>query len=89
MAVRPIAASKGRWNSRANPIAPPRNSARSVAIAATSLTSHMTSTIRRGKCVRHSSARLRPVTMPILALIAWNSMATALASRTTHSSPYP
>ena len=35
---------------------------------------------------RHSVARLRPVTMPSRAESAWNSMATRLASSTTHNS---
>ena len=54
-------------------------------MAATSLTAHIASTTRCGKCARHSSARLRLVTMPSLAESDWNSMATALASSTTHS----
>ncbi len=49
------------------PIAPPRNSARSVAIAATSLTIHKAQTTGLEKWSRHNSARLRPVTMPSLA----------------------
>ncbi len=39
-----------------------------------------------GKASRQSSARLRPVTMPSLADIAWNSIATSEDSSTTHSS---
>ena len=57
----------GMLNNSASPMAPPRNSARSVAIAAISLTSHMPITTGRGKCRPHNSARLRPVTMPNLA----------------------
>ena len=56
-------------------------------MAAISLTPHMTSTAGRGKWRRQSCARFCPVTMPSLALIAWNSMANALASSTTQSSP--
>ncbi len=67
-------------------MAAPINSARSVAIAATSLASHMAMTKGRGKCIRHSVARLCPVTIPSRADSAWNSMAMTLASNTTHSS---
>ena len=67
-------------------MAAPRNSARSVAIAATSLTIQSAQTTGFGKCSRHNSARLRPVTMPSLADSAWNSIAVRLASSTTHSS---
>ena len=58
----------------------------SVAIAAISDAIHMPITIGRGNCSLHSSARLRPVTIPNLADIAWNSIATKLAASTTHSS---
>jgi hypothetical protein len=44
------------------PQAPPRNSARSVAIAASSLTIHTVHTTAAG--IHRGSARLRPVTMP-------------------------
>ena len=76
----------GRLNSSARPMAPPRNSARSVAIAATSLTAHMAQTTGRGNWSRHSSARLRPVTIPSRAESAWNSMAMPFAISTTHNS---
>ena len=66
-------------------MAPPRNSARSVAIAATSLTAHIASTTGRGKCSRHSSARFRLVTMPSRADRPWNSMAMTLAASATQS----
>ena len=56
-------------------------------MAAISLTTHMAKTTGRGKCSRHISARLWPVTMPSLAESAWNSMAIRLASSTTQSSP--
>lgn len=84
-AVTPIPASSGIWNSSASAIAPPRNSARSVAIAATSLSSHMPITTGRENWSRHISARLRLVTMPSLADSAWNNMAIRLAITTTHS----
>ena len=85
-AVTPMPASSGILNSSAKPIAPPRNSARSVAMAAISLTTHIAQTTGLGNCSRHISARLRPVTMPSLADSAWNSMAITLASSTTQSS---
>ena len=46
----------------------------------------MPHTTGAGKRSRHSSARLRPVTMPSFADIAWNSIAIAFAASTTHSS---
>ena len=67
-------------------MAPPRNSARSVAIAATSLTAHIAQTTGRGNSLRHNSARLAPVTMPSLAESPWNSIAIRLAASTTQSS---
>ena len=54
----------GNPKSSDKPIAPPRNSARSVAIAATSLIAHMTQTSGRGRLSRLSSARFFPVTIP-------------------------
>jgi len=54
-------------NSNAKPIEPPRNSARSVAIAAISLTTHIATTTGLGNSSRQISARFRPVTMPSLA----------------------
>ena len=76
----------GICSSSERPMAPPRNSARSVAIAATSLTIHRAHTTGFGKFSRHNSARLRPVTMPSLADSDWNSIAAMLAASTTHSS---
>ena len=67
-------------------MAPPRNSARSVAIAAISLTTHIAHTTGRGKCSRQCSARFLPVTMPSFAESAWNSMAMRFATTTTHNS---
>ena len=66
-------------------MAPPRNSARSVAMAATSLATHRHATTGRGNWSRQCSARLRPVTMPSLAARDWNSMATRLARIATQS----
>src|SRR5450756_1158014 len=71
-AVTPIPARRGIWNSKESPMAPPRNSARSVAIAATSLITHIAQTIGWGNCSRHISARFRPVTIPSLAERAEN-----------------
>ena len=67
MAVTAIPANSGMRNSNDRPMAPPRNSARSVAIAAISLTIHMSHTSGAGRVSRHSSARLRPVAMPSFA----------------------
>ena len=78
-------ARSGTWNSSDTPMAPPTNSARSVAIAATSATTHIAHTAGRGNWARHSSARLRPVTMPSLAESPWNSIAMTFASSTTQS----
>ncbi len=74
-------------NSSDSPMAPPRNSARSVAMAAISLITHIAHTTGLGKRSRHISARLRPVTMPSFADSAWNNIAIRLASRTTQSRP--
>jgi hypothetical protein len=74
-------------NSSDRPMAPPRNSAKSVAMAATSLMTHIVQTIGRGKWSRHISAKLRPVTIPSLAERAWNNIAIKLASNTTQSRP--
>ena len=87
IAVTTMPASSGMWNSSDRPMAPPRNSARSVAIAAISLTTHIAQTTGRGNWSRHISARLRPVTMPSLADSAWNSIAIRLATSTTQSRP--
>ena len=62
------------------------DSARSVAIAATSLPSHIVITTGRGKCARHNAGRLWPVTMPSRADSAWNSIAIMFDRSTTHSS---
>ncbi len=86
MAVTTMPQTSGRLNSSARPIAPPRNSARSVAMAATSLTAHIPQTTGREKLSRDISARFLPVTIPSRADSAWNSMAIRFASSTTQSS---
>jgi len=87
MPVTTMPASSGIWKRSERPMTPPRSSARSVAIAAISLTTHIAQTTGGANCSRHISARLRPVTMPSLAESAWNSMAIRFASSTTQSSP--
>ena len=57
----------GTPNSRLSAIAAPTNSARSVAMAIASACTHRPKVTGRGKCSRHSSGRLRPVAMPVLA----------------------
>ncbi len=49
---------RGKPVKRERPIAPPRNSARSVAMAAISLTIHIAQTAGLGKCARLSSGRV-------------------------------
>ena len=48
MAVTPMPAISGILNNSARPIAPPKNSARSVAMAAISLTTHIAQTTGLG-----------------------------------------
>ena len=67
-------------------MAAPTNSARSVAMAMSSAWIHSPQATGRGKCSRHSSARLRPVAMPIFADRFWISIAIRLALSRTHSS---
>src|ERR1035438_3664303 len=50
-AVTPMPAISGILNSSASPIAPPRNSARSVAMAAISLTTHIAQTTGVGEMI--------------------------------------
>ena len=57
----------GMWKSRYSAMIAPRNSARSVAIAPTSLTIHIAITTGWGALSRESSARFFPVTMPSFA----------------------
>jgi hypothetical protein len=47
---------------------------------------HRPQLTHRGKCVRHSSGRLRSVAIPSLADRYCTSMAMRLAASTTHSS---
>ena len=81
--------SSGRCSSSDSPIAPPRNSARSVAIAAISETPHIASTAGRAKWMRQSAGRLSPVTSPTRADSSWNSIATALAASTHPDQRHP
>ncbi len=68
------------------PMAAPRTSATSVAMAANSEISHSPKTTGREKWSRHTSARFLPVAMPSLAESVWMSMAIKLLATTTHSS---
>ena len=58
----------------------------SVDIAITSAWSHSARLAGRRKRSRHSSGRLRPVTIPSFAERYWTSIAIRLAASTTHSS---
>ena len=86
-AVTAMPAISGMPVSSDRPMAPPRNSARSVAIAAISLMPQRARRTGREVASRQCSARFLPVTMPSLAESAWNSIAVRLASSTTQSSP--
>ena len=59
-AVMAMPAMSGMLNSSARPIAPPRNSARSVAMAAISLTTHMPKTTGLGKRVAAHLGQIAP-----------------------------
>ena len=85
-AVMRPAGKSGTWKSRFSAIAAPTNSARSVAMAMSSAWTHRPQVTGRGKWSRHSSGRLRPVAMPILAERFWISIAIRLAASRTHSS---
>lgn len=85
-AVIAAAGSSGMPNSRFKAIAPPMNSARSVAMATSSPWAHSIQVSGRGRCVRHSVGRSWPVAMPSLADSAWTNMASRLAAAITHSS---
>ena len=61
--------------SRLKPIAAPRNSARSVAIAITSAWSQSPTDVRREKWMRQISGRLWPVAIPSLADSVWITIA--------------
>ncbi len=57
----------------------------SVAIAISSACTHSPTLIERGIRSRHTSGRLRSVTIPSLADRYWTSIAIRFASSTTHS----
>jgi len=84
-AVSRPATQRGIPNSRWNPNAAPRNSARSVAMATSSMRTHMMSTTGPGNRSRQASARLSPVAMPSLAESACTSMAERLLATRTQS----
>ena len=71
---------------RCSPIAAPRNSARSVAIAITSAWSQSPIVTCRGNSSRQTSARLRPVATPSFAERPWTRIAMMLAATTTQTS---
>ena len=79
------ASNKGMCSSRLSPIAAPRNSARSVAMAVTSCVIHSVMQTPREKRTRHISARFLPVAIPSFAESPCKSMAIRLAIRITHS----
>ena len=83
------ASQSGIPSSRLKPIAAPRNSARSVAMATTSIKPHIAQTAPGGNWSRQCSARFLPVAMPSLAERVWSSMAIRLLATTTQSSRYP
>ena len=84
-AVTSPAIHNGMPNSRLNPTAAPRNSARSVAMATTSISSHSPITTQRGNRSRQCSARFFPVAMPSLADSDCSRMAMRLlATMTQH-----
>jgi hypothetical protein len=67
-------------------IAAPTNSARSVAMAIASAWSQSPIVTGRLKCSRHSSGRLRPVAMPVLADRYCTSIAIRFAATITQTS---
>ncbi len=73
-------------NSRWKPMAAPRNSARSVAIAIASAWSQRPIVRRRGNSLRHSSGRFWPVAIPSLAESVWISIAIRFEATITQSS---
>ena len=73
---------KSRWK----PIAAPRNSARSVAIAIASACTHSPIDVRRENRSRQTSGRLRPVAMPSFAESVWISIAIRFEATITQTS---
>ena len=86
IAVMNAAGSSAIPNRRCSPIAAPRNSARSVAIAITSACSQSPMVTRCGSSSRQTSARLRPVATPSFAERPCTSIAMMLDATTTHTS---
>ena len=72
--------------SRWMPIAAPRNSARSVAIAITSACTQRKNDVRRENCSRQTSGRLRCVAIPSFADSVWISIASRFAATITQTS---
>ena len=72
--------------SRSKPIAAPRNSARSVAIAITSACTQSPIEVRRENCSRQTSGRLLPVAIPSLADSVWISIAIRFEATITQTS---
>ena len=68
------------------PTAAPRNSARSVAIAAASAASHSPIRIRRLVCILIACGNVMPEAMPSFADSDWISSAIRFDSSSTHSS---
>ena len=73
-------------SSRLKPIAAPRNSARSVAIAITSAWIHRSTEVRFENSSRQTSGRFRPVAIPSFAESVWMTIAMRLAATTTQRS---
>jgi hypothetical protein len=80
------AGKRGIPKRRFSAIAAPTNSARSVAMAMTSACSQRPKEVRRPRCSRASSGRLRPVAVPHFAERFWMSIAMRFAPRITQSS---
>ena len=68
------------------PIAAPRNSARSVAIAITSACTQSRNDVRRENWSRQTSGRLRRVAMPSFADSVWISIAIRFEATITQTS---
>ncbi len=73
-------------SSRWKPIAAPRNSARSVAIAIASAWIQSRIEVRREKRSRQTSGRLRPVAIPSFAESIWISIAIRFEATITQTS---
>ena len=84
--MRPAAGSSPMPVSSCRPIAAPRNSARSVAIAIASAWIHSAIVTRWGNSSRQTSARLRPVAIPSFAESVWISIAIRFEATITQTS---